>query len=763
MPKAVLVKVKGRVQGVGFRPFVYQLAKTYDIKGTVQNNMDGVRLVAEGKAKSIQLFLDDLKNNAPRLSRIDSIQVEEIPYCDYHDFSIIPSERSGASSLVIPVDASVCDECLKEMNDPANFRFQYPFINCTQCGPRYTIIDGLPYDRPYTVMHEFEMCEKCKKEYNDPTNRRHHAQPIACPSCGPTVTLFSIDGRREAEGIDAIHFVREYIKAGKIIAIKGIGGYHLACDATNQQVIELLRIRKTRPQKPLAIMAKNLKLAKALCEVNSLEEKTLTATEAPIVILRKKNTNGLPAALAPGMKTLGIMLPYTPLHHMLFNDNHLDFIVMTSANPSGLPMLYKDEEAFEYLAGIADFVLTGSRKIKHPIDDSVVQVIDNQLTFIRRARGYVPDPIFTQTNHHGVLALGSQQKNTFAIGRHQEIFVGPHIGDMNHYNMLEHYNQEFSHLLTWMGPFEHPIVALDKHPGYTVRDALETLNPDKIIEVQHHHAHHVSCMVDNNIEDPCLGIILDGTGFGDDGHIWGFEIIYGDASSFTRLGHLRYAPLPGGEKAIHEPWRNAVGMLIEYFGLKGKEMATQLFPEKIYEIGIIHNMIEKQLNSPLAGTCGRLFDAVSAILGICTTSSYDGEAAIKLSEQLEEILPIKVKGYRYQLARIGELLEIDFAPCIFEIVQDYLSGRNKTEIVQAFHETIVNACVESIIAVKDQLPVANHKVVLSGGSFHNPYIAVQMKRLLEMKGFTVYTHKQVPCNDGGLSLGQLKIATVQTK
>lgn len=761
MPKAILVSIKGRVQGVGFRPFVYQLAKKYSLNGTVQNNMDGVRLVLEGQEETLQCMLAELETKSPRLSRMDSIESEELSYSNFQDFTIIPSERLGTSSLVIPVDASVCDECLKEMNDPTNFRFQYPFINCTQCGPRYTIIDELPYDRTFTVMREFEMCEKCRNEYNDPTNRRHHAQPIACPSCGPKVTLYSINGKKEAIGSEAIHLAKEQLKAGKILAVKGIGGYHLACDAMNQKAIEELRRRKTRPQKPLAIMVKNIELVKTSCEVNSLEEKALTSTEAPIVVLRQKQPHQLPTALAPGIKTLGVMLPYMPLHHLLFAESKLDYLVMTSANPSGMPMLYKDDEAFDYLGDIADYVLTGNRKIKHPIDDSVIQVINSEITFLRRARGYVPDPIYTKNSHHGVLAFGSQQKNTFAIGRHHEIFVGPHIGDMNHYNMLQHYNQELDHLLQWMGPFENPVIAIDKHPGYTVRELLDKFNPSKVVKVQHHHAHHVSCMVDNGVDECCFGIILDGTGYGEDGNVWGFEILYGDAVNYKRLAHLRYTPLPGGEKAIKEPWRIAVGMLIEHFGVEGKKVSEQLFPEKKYEIGIIHNMIGKNLNSPLAGSCGRLFDAVSAILGVCTTSSYDGEAAIKLSELMDATASLSNNGYGYQFNRVGELLEIDFTRCLSGIVHDYVNGRNKKEIVHAFHETIVKACRDCIKIMSTQLPQANRKVVLSGGSFHNPFLVTQMKRILEIEGFRVYTHKQVPCNDGGLSLGQLKVASAQ--
>lgn len=758
MSKAVLIKVKGRVQGVGFRPFVFGLADKYTINGTVQNNMDGVRIIAEGKEHLLLEMVNELQTNAPRLSRIDSLEMVDIDYFGFSDFSIIPSARSGTSSLVIPIDASVCNDCLEEMNDPANFRYKYPFINCTQCGPRYTIIEELPYDRPFTVMREFEMCDECRQEYEDPTNRRHHAQPIACPKCGPKVSLFSIEGVKITVENEAIARTKRLLTEGKIIAIKGIGGYHLACDATNQEAIHTLRTRKNRPQKPLAIMAQNLDLVRTICNISQIEEDLLTSTAAPIVVLQQTKQCELPRDLAPGIETLGVMLPYTALHRLLFDDSRLDFLVMTSANPSGLPMLHHDEEAFDYLKGIADFVLVANRKIIHPIDDSVVQVNADHITFLRRARGYVPDPLFTDKEVHGAIALGSQQKNTFAIGRHEEIFVGPHIGDMSHDNMTQHYNRELDHLVHWLGPFPQPVIAIDKHPEFTVRSLVERFEDCKVIEVQHHHAHHVSCMEDNKLNESCFGIILDGTGYGEDGHIWGFEILYGDANSYERLAHLRYSPLPGGERAIGEPWRNAVGMLIEYLGVEGKELATKLFPLKIYEIDIIENMINKKINSPLAGTCGRLFDAVSAILGICTTMSYDGEAAIKLSELMDVSAVSKGEAYPFCLRHVGGLIEIDFSSCLKAIVRDHLAGRNRLEIVQAFHETVVNACINSIITISNENEALGRNVVLSGGSFHNQFLVREMKRLLEKNGYFVYTHSRVPCNDGGLSLGQLIIA-----
>jgi hydrogenase maturation protein HypF len=756
--KAVKVTVKGRVQGVGFRPFIFQIADEFGIYGTVQNNMDGVKIFAEGNVENIDHFIAAIRLKSPRLSRIDEVIVEKITTSGFQSFEIIPSERTGKSSLVIPVDSAVCDDCLKEMRDPNNFRYRYPFINCTGCGPRYTIIEALPYDRPYTVMKTFAMCEKCESEYDDPMNRRHHAQPIACDVCGPKVELKAITGSMIAEREEAMIQTASLLLEGKIIAIKGIGGYHLACDAFNDEAVQLLRIRKNRPNRPLAVMAANLQVAQEICEVSKLEEQVLQSPEAPIVIMKKKVDSLLAKGLAPGMTTLGVMLPYTPLHHLLFDEGKTTVLVMTSANPSGLPILYRDEEAFSYLEGIADYVLTNNRGILHPVDDSVVQVVNGQLTFLRRSRGYVPDPMTTSEPVHSIVALGPQQKNTFAIGRNEQIFVGPHIGDMDNLEVTEHFEKEFTHLMKWMG-IKGRKVAVDMHPGYmTTQMGRQMGHP--VVSVQHHHAHLVSCMEDNQLSEPVFGIILDGTGYGEDGKIWGFEFLYGDAKGYERLGHLRYTHLPGNEKAIKEPWRNATGMMIDYFGEEGQELAQRLFPDKEYEIAIISNMTHKDLNSPLAGTCGRLFDAVSAILGICEVSTYDGEAAIKLSERMTT--NEKGRAYPYKLVEeLGGLVAIDFGQALLEIINDRLNGLDVNMIVKRFHETIADSCVKMLDSLSKKNPDLNKQVVLSGGSFHNPYLLSEITKRLKSRQFSVHTHHRVPCNDGGLSLGQLVIAANQ--
>ncbi|WP_075980407.1 carbamoyltransferase HypF [Bacillus massilinigeriensis] len=755
-PRAIKITVKGRVQGVGFRPFIFQLADEYGIKGTVQNNMDGVKIYAEGDGKAIEDFVASIQSKSPRLSRIDQVEVIEVAFSGFQIFSIIPSERTGKSSLVIPIDSAVCDDCLDEMRDPKNFRYRYPFINCTQCGPRYTIIEALPYDRPYTVMKEFDMCNECKDEYEDPMNRRHHAQPIACGTCGPEVCLKTMKGEVVAKQEEAMSMASSLLHKGKIIAIKGIGGYHLACDAFNDIAVSTLRERKGRPSRPLAVMAATVNVVKEICLVSDQERDVLKSPEAPIVIMNKKRDSGLADGLAPGLNTIGVMLPYTPLHHLLFDEGEITVLVMTSANPSGLPMLYQDEEAFSYLDGIADYVLSNTRGILHPLDDSVVQFIDGKMAFLRRSRGYVPDPMVTNQPIHGVVALGPQQKNTFAIGRHEQIFIGPHIGEMENLEVVNHFQHEFHHLMKWMG-IQAETIAVDMHPGYMTSELAEKMEGE-VIPVQHHHAHMVSCMEDNGINDTAFGIILDGTGYGEDGHIWGFEILYGDASSYKRLAHLKYTHLPGNEKAINEPWRNATAMLVDYFGDYGRQLAERLFHNKVYEIEILTKMINKELNSPLAGTCGRLFDAVSAILGICEVATYDGEAAIRLSEQMIE--GASVEPYPYEMVQNSdsELEIIDFGPSLLSIVKERLNGVSIKTIVQKFHETIVAICVDRIVSLSKKNPDLHKNVVLSGGSFHNPFLSKEIANRLRDKEFQVFTHERVPCNDGGLSLGQLIIA-----
>lgn len=758
MCETVKISIVGRVQGVGFRPFIFQLAHELGLKGTVQNNMDGVEVFIEGKIAQVELFLQSIEQKAPRLSRIDRIVVHKESFKGFSDFSIIESRREGTSQLVIPVDAGICEACLAEMNNSLNFRYHYPFITCTQCGPRYTIIDELPYDRPFTSMAHFELCSNCEKEYNDPMDRRHHAQPIACPQCGPHLSLVSHDGRVVAQYEEALKLAGKLLLQGNILAVKGIGGFHLCCDASNDEAVALLRSRKKRPHRPLAVMSFSVEAVKEYAVVSDVEEKMLKSPEAPIVVLAKKREYDLAEQVAPNMTTIGVMLPYSPLHHLLLKEAGGRTLVMTSANVSGLPIAYKNEECRQSIGEIADFYLMHNRDILHPVDDSVVQIVKGTTDFFRKSRGYVPDALFSKNNVDGIVAFGGQQKTTFTLGRNQQVFIGPHIGDLDNVNTTEHYQNELKHLLKWIDP-KQQIAVIDYHPNYQTRQLVKAFSFQEVMEVQHHHAHMAACLADNEIEDEAFAIILDGTGYGLDGHIWGFEVFYGDCKHFERLAHLHYTALPGGEACIREPWRNAVGMLVSYLGDQGLELSEQLFPSHQQAIPVLRAMMDKGMNTVYAGTCGRLFDAVSSMMGLCDKSTYDGEAAIRLSELANVHVPVDT--YSYEIQEHEQKLVFNFSNMLLQIVDDVKRERNVIEISTAFHETLVQALVDGMNRLHQNYPQYNKKIVLSGGSFHNRYLKERLIDCLSAAGFDVFTHQRIPCNDGGLSYGQLMVAAAK--
>lgn len=761
MLQALNIKVNGRIQGVGFRPFVYSLAKKYELKGSVKNNKGSVIIHVEGQSQNISKMVKDLKLNPPRLSKIMEIQIDQTVLKGYKEFSIDPSQKDGNAVPLVSSDAAICSQCLEEMFDPQNRRYEHPFINCTQCGPRYSIITSQPYDRPNTTMKNFIMCSDCHKEYEDPSNRRHHAQPICCPECGPDLYLLSHTGELLERNKRALEIAAERLKQGKVVAVKGVGGYHLACDAFKERAVSLIRHKKNRPERPLAVMAKSIETVKRFCYVSKEEEQVLTSAEMPIVVLKRiKDNPMMPANISPGLSTLGIMLPYSPLHHLLFKESGLDCLVMTSANLSALPIHYKDDTLHQ-IQGMCEFILTHNRKIHLPIDDSVIRIDGQHIQFLRRARGYIPELFPASRNVDGILALGANQKNTFAIGRNKTVIMSPHIGELDNEEMNKFYEEKLTHYKDWF-QVEEKYIAKDKHPSFATA-ALASRSNKEIIPVQHHHAHHVSCMEENQIDKPCIGIILDGTGFGDDGHIWGFECLYGNAYFVERLGHLKYTPLPGGEKAIKEPWRNAAGMILYNWPQEGKILANQLFPDKTKEINIIESMIKNRLNVPLAGTCGRLFDAVSAILGICLYSTYEGEAAIKLSDYMEDIDDaINVGAYPFNVQKTKEnLIQIDATMMLYQIMQEKLQNESIKNVIAKFHNTILRCCIEMVLRSVNERPELNRSVVLSGGSFQNIYLLREMKRLLLENGFNVYTHKNVPCHDGGISFGQLVIAAAK--
>ncbi|WP_028552960.1 carbamoyltransferase HypF [Paenibacillus sp. UNC451MF] len=755
--EAVLIIVKGRVQGVGFRPFLYHLAEERGIKGTVRNSREGLQIIAEGSSAELDHFIRNIQHLSPVLAKVEELRVTKISAIGYASFSIIESDSTGPSSLSIAPDIAVCEECLKEWRDPRSRFYRYPFINCTQCGPRYSIIRKLPYDRAATSMSSFSMCEDCRNDYSDIRNRRFHAQPIACRKCGPKLNLLDRSGKTVACMEEAVLLAKRLLKKGCILAVKGVGGYHLACDALSSEAVRHIRLRKKRPRRPLAVMASSVDICETISVLSTAEKKLLTSPQRPIVVAQLKHQALLPAEIAPNMKTIGLMLPYTPLHYLLLEDDDLPCLVMTSANSSGDPIVYRDEEALCLLKQSADYILTHDRKIVNPIEDTVVQWKEGAIDFLRRGRGYVPDPIDTNYPMNSIVALGGQQKSVVAIGRGRQVFLGPPNGDLGNLEMELHGQEQYQQFSQLLGVSSHT-AAVDLHPGYTTL-SLVSDSGVAIKYVQHHHAHHVSCMVEHGITERCYGLILDGTGFGMDGCIWGFELLYGNAAAYDRLGHLRYTPLPGGDASVKQPWRTAAAMVMTLLQQSGERWLRNRYPNKEYEIGLIRTLMEKQVNAPMAGTCGRLFDAVSSLLGLCDESTYEGEAAIVLSELASFHDGEPVSTYPYAIVTNGDLLEIDFSLMFRRMLQHIDQGVSHEHIALKFHETVAEAAVNLLLQAHEENTERRKEVVLSGGSFHNRLLSKRIGYKLAEAGFTVYVHKQIPCDDGGIALGQLAIVS----
>ncbi len=745
------IEIKGVVQGVGFRPFVYRLAKAYGIKGWVLNNAQGVFIHGEGKPESLDLFIKELLVHPPRQALIKEYKVIPGTFKGFQDFTIVASKDGGEQEVVISPDLAVCPECLQEIKDKNNKRYRYPFTNCTNCGPRFTIIRGVPYDRLRTTMADFPMCPDCEREYHDPLNRRFHAQPNACPQCGPHMSIFTKD-REPVSHKDAVQLLRE----GNILAVKGLGGYHLVCDALNSQAVKRLRESKKREAKPFAVMAKDLKTVHKYCVLSSEEEKILQSPQAPIVILARrkeksqKSSLNLPEALTPGVKTLGVMLPYTPLHLLLFGEG-LELLVMTSGNISSNPLIYKDEEAFTQLKDIADYFLIHNRDIYNRCDDSVVKVINERPQIFRRARGYVPLPVEIP-KQTSLLACGGDLKSTFCITKNGQAFLSQHMGDLDNFNNFQEYVLTVERMQEYL-QIKPEAVVVDLHPEYNSRKwGLELGKP--VIEVQHHHAHLASCLADNGLDEKVLGVICDGTGFGTDGNIWGMEFLLGDFSGFKRLAHLEYVPLPGGEQAVKEPLRMAVSFLYSYLGKEDTlRLKDYLKPLSLAELKLIIQQLERKINAPLTSSCGRLFDGVSALIGVCTQVVYEGQAAIELEEIAEK--GFKGKGYSFFIKEDSDVFTISSGPMWPELLTDLARGVPKEMISAKFHTTVAEMIVTTCESLKDKLP--SPKVALSGGVMQNKLLLEKVFNLLIQKDFEPVVHSQVPANDGGLSLGQAVI------
>ncbi len=750
------VLVTGMVQGVGFRPYIYKLAVTMGLKGIVYNSGQGVVIKVEGILSRIEEFINFIHAHPLQLAHIANVNVNTFPGQGFKDFTIAVSKGGVTDKTVVPPDAATCAQCRREILDSVDRHYRYPFTNCTGCGPRFTILKELPYDRTCTSMVSFPMCESCVREYNDPGDRRFHAQPVACPVCGPKVYLVDQHGNK-IKG-DWVEQSRLILSKGKILAVKGLGGFHLACNGLDNSAIERLRRLKKRPAKPLAVMCRNLDVVRKYCLVTTKEAELLCSPAAPIVVLPKRSASSLPQALSPGLNTLGVMLSYTPLHILLMG-RCFDLLVMTSGNKGGLPLVTDNASALAQLQGVADFFLLHDREIVNRCDDTVVCINENKTHFFRRSRGFVPEPLMVPGNNQGhrggkdiaVLGVGGDMKNTFCLLRPGQAYLSQHIGSLD---KLEGQNawhsalQRFCHLLG----VKPRAVALDMHPDYYSAALARELECPTLINVQHHHSHMAACMAENGLNGKVIGVVLDGTGYGLDGEIWGCEVLSGGYHAFAREFHLQYLPLPGGEYAVNNPWVTAVAYLISMFGEQGYEKAEQIFPDRRKQIGIIVKMINSKINTPYTSSCGRLFDAVSALLGVCRENTYDGQAAVQLGEMIPLYYQGELDPYPYTVNKGVMGVSILFS----SIMHDRARSVPPEQIAKRFHDTMVAmlACAVQDVRARSGL----NRVVLSGGCWHNRYLLAASHGFLADKGFDVYVHNKVPPGDAGISLGQAVIA-----
>jgi len=748
--KRAEIGITGIVQGIGFRPYIYNLAQKHFIRGWVFNNEKGVFIDAEGEDGHLDQFVQEIPELAPPLARIESFQVKHLDPLGYTTFEIRKSEEAQDKFVLISPDVATCDQCFSELFSPENFRYRYPFINCTLCGPRFTIIKDIPYDRHKTTMAPFIMCPVCQKEYEDPSDRRFHAQPNACAACGPSLQLTDRGGGNVSG--DPIKKTLDLLAQGQIIAIKGLGGFHLACDAKNQDAVSSLRSRKYREDKPFAVMCRDLEEVREYCDVNEEEEKLLLSVQRPIVILRRKEHSAIAQAVAPYQDTFGVMLPYTPLHHLLLN-GPLKALVMTSGNVCDEPISYKNGEAYERLFKIADHFLFHNREIHMRCDDSVTRTFEGKPFILRRSRGYVPLPIKLPYSLEMILACGGELKNTFCLTRGPYAFVSHHIGDLENLETLTSFEEGIEHFKK-IFYIEPKAVAYDLHPDYlSTQYALSTPNVPRI-GVQHHHAHIVSVMAENGMEGDVIGVALDGTGFGLDGTIWGGEFIKANLGDFNRLAHLKKVPMPGSTMAIKEPWRMAMVYLSEAFGEEAVKLKIDLIKRiDSQKWDILKRAIEKKINTPWTSSMGRLFDAISSLLSIRDEVHYEGQAAI----ELELIADQGVKeGYPLTIHQDKTPMVIDPAEMIRGIVRDLIDGAPSARISGKFHRTVARLIVDTCEAIRSKEDL--NRVALSGGVFQNIFLLSLVTEGLRRSGFDVYTHHLVPTNDGGISLGQAVIA-----
>jgi hydrogenase maturation protein HypF len=737
------VRVEGVVQGVGFRPFVYALATGLGLTGLVGNDLDGVFAEVEGPQAAVAEFLRRLERDAPPLARIERVTTTAITPRQTAVFVIVASDaQTGRRRTLVSADTATCADCLRELSDPADRRHKYPFINCTNCGPRFTIVRDVPYDRPLTTMAPFTMCERCAAEYHDPADRRFHAQPVCCPACGPRLAL-------DGDSQDPLPAAAELLRRGRILAVKGLGGYHLAADAACEQAVAALRQRKHREDKPFAVMAADLAAAVELAEVDAVAAALLTSPARPIVLLPRREKAGpgtaVAPATAPGNRQLGVMLPYTPLHHLLLEAVARP-IVLTSGNVSDEPIVYRDDEARETLKGIADAFVTHDRAIHVRTDDSVARAFRGRPMLLRRSRGYVPEPLSLKTGFpRPVLACGAELKNTFCLARGRHAFVSHHIGDLENAETLRSFTEGIEHFRR-LFDIDPQVVAHDLHPEYlSTKYALELDDVD-LEPVQHHHAHIASCLADNGEAGPVIGVAFDGTGYGTDGTIWGGEFLAAGLATFERGGHLAPVPMPGGAAAIRQPWRMAAAYV------EDADVARR-HPD---QWPAVVAMAAKGINSPLTSSAGRLFDAAAAILGVRDTINYEGQAAVELEQLAETLTPAEAEAYPARLETGEGPFTIRGSDLLHAVIEDRTGRVPAPVIASRFHHGVAALIEAGCVLMRERYDLGT--VALSGGVFQNLLLLNATVARLEARGFRVLLHSRVPCNDGGISLGQAVIA-----
>ncbi len=748
--KRYRLKVSGIVQGVGFRPYVYQLATDLGLSGFVFNDGEGVVVEIEGEAISLNRFKENLLVSAPPLSQIETIKSESIPMLGESAFVIQASKESSVQTMVSP-DMAICDACRSEMNDRDDRRYHYPFINCTHCGPRYSIITALPYDRPNTSMAPFHMCKACAQEYNDPTDRRYHAQPISCHDCGPKLSLIDLHGEVSAQDMEAVNHLCILILRGKTVAIKGLGGFHLVCDATNEEAVAQLRRDKRRPSKPLAVMFDTLQNAKQVAVLSEEEESLLSSKEHPIVVVRKKSVELLAPSVAPGIDKVGLFLAYTPLHLLILEKLGRP-IVATSANLSDEPIITDEREVLKKLGSVVHAVLSYDRQIINACDDSVVMMAGSEKVMLRMARGYAPKSLLLPSrSSKKILALGANQKNTIALGFGDHMILSPHIGDLVSLDAVEYFERTLETFKSFYG-FEPDVVVCDKHPAYETslwaKKLAERSPSIKLLEVQHHYAHALACMAEYRLDESVLAFCFDGTGYGDDATLWGGEVLIADRETYRRINHLRPFKLIGGEKAVKEPRRVALSLLFACYDFE--EIIAMDNPTvksfETSELKTLYTMYQRNLNAPLSSSVGRLFDAIASLMGIAQTLGYEGESGLLIETEARSD---ERAFYSYKMD--GTL--IDWEPMLREILEE--SDKERTAA------KFMNTLCKIVIDIAQQHPKL--PVVLSGGVFQNQYLVRELVRQFKKEQIRYYIQTDTPVNDGGIALGQLYYALKKEK